>query len=515
MSDNLNPSGGTSVMKKSWSMRMLEALERAGNKLPDPVIIFIWLGAIILVLSAIGEALGWQAVNPATNETIRAVSLLNGPGIRKVVENVTRNLANFGPFTAIITIMIGVGIADGTGLLKTLMVKSVSRLPRWAVTTAIVFIGLNSNVASDTGFVALPPIAAIIFISMGRHPFIGIAAAFGSTAAGFNACLLPVSGDVIVAAMTEAAAAIIDPTIMVNPLVNYYIMAFSVIPLTIVMTLVVEKVIAPRFQDVSGINMQVGSITDITPEQNRGLRNAGIALALTLGVIFLGAIPGGPLRNEQGGLLPSALINASVFWMFLCFVIPGIVYGKTVGVIKKDTDGVKFAASGVVTVAGYVVLAFVAAQFLTWFAWSNLGVLMAINGAMFLQLIGLTGLPLAIGVTVLVAFINLFMGSQTAKWALVSTVLVPMLMLMDFHPTFTLAIYRIGDSVTNGLSPLFPYFPVLVGFLVHYDKKAGMGTAFSLMLPICIAAYIVFLGVLIPWFLLDLPLGPAGMIWMP
>ena len=203
-----------------------------------------------------------------------------------------------------------------------------------------------------------------------------------------------------------------------------------------------------------------------------------------------------------------------VFFMTVIFLVPGIVYGKTVGVIKKDSDVVKMAASGVASISGFLVLAFVASQFIAWFGWSKLGIFVAISGAEWLKGIGLSGIPLAIGVVFLCCIVNIFIGSQTAKWALVSSIFVPMLMLLDFNPAFTQVLYRIGDSVTNPISPLFTYFPLMVGFLRKYDKKAGMGTAFSLMVPYSITSLLVWLVLLVVWILLGLPLGPGGNIWL-
>lgn len=508
--------GNVNVKGMSRSSRWLTRLETVGNKLPDPAVLFIVMGMLILILSAIGGACGWQVVNPANGETVAVVSLLTADGIRKIVNSMLTNLSGFGPLPSVILIMMGLGVAEGTGMLKALLTKSVSRLPRSLVTVALIFIAISSNVASDSGFIVLPPLAALIFLSMDQHPFIGIAAVYGAVAAGFNACIFLCTGDVLVAGMTETAARIIDPTFTVNPAVNYYFMAFSCIPLALAGAWVTKKFVAPRYQDLSGIDRNGEKLEALSALELRGLRNAGIAALAVIAVIGLGILPGGVLRDaETGGLIPSPLINGMVFFMTVIFLIPGIVYGKTVGMIKRDTDAVKFAAAGVASISTFLVLAFVASQFIAWFGWSNLGIFVAISGAQGLQNIGLSGIPLAIGVVLLCCLVNIFIGSQTAKWALVSSIFVPMLMLLKFDPAYTQILYRIGDSVTNPISPLFTYFPLMVGFLKKYDKSAGMGTAFSLMLPYSITFLLIWIVMLVVWTLFGLPLGPGGGIWLP
>lgn len=502
--------------KGSRLVKALSRVERFGNKMPDPALLFVVFGVAILIISAITASLGLSVINPVSGETVKAVSLLNGEGIRKIIENILPNLANFAPLPSVICIMMGIGVAEGSGLLTALLNKTTSKLPRRLVLIVIIFIAINSNLASDSGFVVLPPIAAMIFLSMGKHPYIGIAAVFASVAAGFNANLFLCTGDVILAGMTESAAQIIDPNITINPAVNYYFMAASVIPLTLIGAWVTKKFIEPRFPTIEGIENHEERLTELTELEHKGLRRAGIAALVLIIIIGIGIIPSnGVLRDpETGGIITSSLITGMVFFMMLIFLIPGIIYGKTVGVIKKDADVVRLAAEGVSSVSGFIVLAFVASQFIAWFGWSNLGTIISIGGAEWLQNAGLTGIPLAIGIVILCMVLDIFMGSQTAKWALVSTIFVPMLMLVDFHPAYTQVLYRIGDSVANPISPLFTFFPLLVGYLKKYDKNAGMGTAISLMLPYTITFLITWLIMLIGWTLLNIPLGPGGFIWM-
>ena len=505
---------GEKAIKKKEPYGWLNRLEAVGNKLPDPAMLFIFMGVLILILSAIGASLGWKVINPSTGDEVAVVNLLNADGIRRIVTSMLSNLSSFGPLPSVLVIMMGMGVAEGTGLLKALLNKCTKKIPESMVTSVLIFIAISSNVASDSGFIVLPPLAALIFLSMGRHPYIGIAATYGAVAAGFNACIFLCTGDVLVAGMTETAARILDANFTVNPAVNYYFMAFSCIPLTLVGTWVTKKFVEPRYSSLEGIENAEASLEELSPAEHRGLRKAGVSALIVLAIYAVGLISGILRDAETGSIIPSPFITGMVFFMTVLFLVPGIVYGKEIGMIKKDSDAVKLAASGVSSVSGFVVLAFVAAQFISWFSWSNLGICLAISGADWLQSIGLVGIPLAIGVVILCCIINLFIGSQTAKWALISSIFVPMLMLMGFDPAFTQVLYRIGDSVTNPISPLFTYFPLMVGYLQKYDKKAGMGTAFTLMLPYTIAFLIVWLVMLVIWVLLGIPLGPGGGIWL-
>lgn len=492
----------------------LEKLERIGNKLPDPAVLFVVMGILILILSFIGGSLGWSVVNPATGETVKVVNLLSYSGIRDIINKMLTNLLGFSPIASVITIMIGIGVAEGTGMLKALLTISVSKLPRNIVILALIFIGINSNIASDSGFIILPPLAALIFISMGQHPFIGIAAVYAAVAAGFNASIFLCTGDVLLAGITETAAKIIDKNITINPAVNYYFMAISCFPLTLVGTFVTNKFIIPRYKDMSDVELGNERLNELTDLEIKGLKRAGIAFLILVAIIIIGILPNGVLRDPSGTIIPSPLINGTVFFVTILFLIPSIVYGKTVGNIKKDSDAVRMAANGISSISSFLVLAFVASQFISWFGWSNLGIFIAINGAEFLKSIGLTSIPLAVCVVLLCSIINIFMGSQVAKWALVSSVFVPMLMLLGFEPALTQVLYRIGDSVTNPISPLFQFFPIILSYLKKYNKDAGIGTAFTLMLPYSISFLITWIIMLVIWILLNIPLGPEGYIWM-
>ena len=468
----------------------LEKLERIGNKLPDPAVLFVVMGILILILSFIGGSLGWSVVNPATGETVKVVNLLSYSGIRDIINKMLTNLLGFSPIASVITIMIGIGVAEGTGMLKALLTISVSKLPRNIV------------------------ILALIFISMGQHPFIGIAAVYAAVAAGFHASIFLCTGDVLLAGITETAAKIIDKNITINPAVNYYFMAISCFPLTLVGTFVTNKFIIPRYKDMSDVELGNERLNELTDLEIKGLKRAGIAFLILVAIIIIGILPNGVLRDPSGTIIPSPLINGTVFFVTILFLIPSIVYGKTVGNIKKDSDAVRMAANGISSISSFLVLAFVASQFISWFGWSNLGIFIAINGAEFLKSIGLTSIPLAVCVVLLCSIINIFMGSQVAKWALVSSVFVPMLMLLGFEPALTQVLYRIGDSVTNPISPLFQFFPIILSYLKKYNKDAGIGTAFTLMLPYSISFLITWIIMLVIWILLNIPLGPEGYIWM-
>ncbi|MGI6035947.1 MAG: AbgT family transporter [Limnochordia bacterium] len=495
---------------------ILGQIERLGNRLPDPASIFIILAAAVLIFSQLGELFGWKVIHPGTGKEIMVLSLLNGDGFRKIIDTMMNNFAGFAPLPTVLCIMMGVGVAEGSGMIDALLRRTVTGLKPVMVTLAIVFLGINLNAASDAGFIILPPIAAMLLIALGRHPFIGIAAGYGAVAAGFNACILLSTIDVILAGTTETAARLVSPAMTVNPAVNWYFMMASVLPLTLVGVWVTEKLIAPRYSTFSlSEKHRSEGLKQLTDRERQGLKAAGVAFLICLGLLVIGIVPGGVLRNPQtGGLIPSSLITGMVFIMTILFMVPGIAYGRAVGKIKKDSDVVRLAAQGVAGMGGYIVLIFLASQFIAWFNWSNLGIFIAIKGADFLKGIGLVGIPLAVSFIIVACIINVFIGSATAKWALISSVFVPMFILLGFNPALTQVAYRIGDSITNAVSPLFPYFPILVGFLQKYDKEAGIGTAFSLMLPYSIVFFIVWMVLLIVWMLLGLPLGPGGPIML-
>ncbi|MGM0573468.1 MAG: AbgT family transporter [Bacteroidota bacterium] len=499
--------------------RILNKIEVVGNKLPQPVTLFAILIGIVLILSAIFGTLGVQAEHPSPDveEPIKAVNLLTADGIQKIMTNMVEVFASFPPLGLVLVVMLGIGVAERSGLIALALRVFVSKVPDRLITFSIVVAGMFSSVAADAGYVVLIPLGAAIFKGMGRHPIAGLAAAFAGVSGGFGANFVPTGLDPMIAAFTESAATIMDASYTVNPLSNYYLMAVSVPLIGLAGMWVTEKIIVPRLgkYDPSGEEEDDDDQNkEFTPLEKKGLNWAGVTVIAILVLIAAAVIPSnGVLRAEDGSLNP--FYNSIVPMMFILFFSAGLVFGLVAKTIKGDKDVAKMTSEAMGTMGGYIVLAFVAAHLVQFFIWSNLGSIMAITGAAGLQKIGFTGYPLLVAFILVSSFINLILGSASAKWAILAPIFVPMLMLMGFSPETTQAAYRIGDSYSNILTPLLPYFPLVIVFAQKYMKDIGIGTIISVMLPYALAFMIVRIPMFIAWLMLNIPLGIEGPIYYP
>jgi aminobenzoyl-glutamate transport protein len=501
------------LQKPGIMQRMLNKIEIVGNKLPQPVSLFAILIGIVLILSWIFGTLGVSAEHPspAITEPIRAVNLLNAEGIQKILTSMVQVFAKFPPLGLVLVVMLGIGVAERSGLISIALRVFVSKVPKSLITFSIVVAGMVSSVAADAGYVVLIPLGAAIFKGMGRHPLAGLAAAFAGVSGGFGANFLPTGLDPMMAAFTQSAATIMDAAYTVNPLSNYYMMAASVPLVGLAGTWVTEKIIVPRLGNYDGENDEVYS-NSFSAEEKKGLKWSGISVLIILGLIAWMTIPSnGVLRGEDGSMNP--FYNSIVPLMFILFFVAGLVYGIIAKTIKGDKDVSKMTAEAMGTMGGYIVLAFVAAHLVEFFIWSNLGSILAISGAAALQNIGFIGIPLLVAFILVSSGINLIIGSASAKWAILAPIFVPMLMLMGYSPETTQAAYRIGDSYSNILTPLLPYFPLVIVFAQKYVKNVGIGTIISVMLPYAIAFMIVRIPMFIAWILLNIPLGIEGPIY--
>ena len=389
------------------------------------------------------------------------------------------------------------------------MRKVVNATPKSLITYIVVLAGVMSNIASDAGYVILVPLGAMVFLSFGRHPIAGLAAAFAGVSGGFSANLLLSTTDPLLSGITTEAARILRPDYFVNPACNYYFMAGSTIVIMFIGTFITEKIIEPRLGEYKGdVKVETNDLTDI---EKKGLRWAGITILIFCVIIAFLTIPENSILRVDGKL-KDWTSHGLVPTLMMFFLFPGLVYGKVTGTIKNDKDAAKMMGSSLATMGGYLALAFAAAQFIAYFSYTHLGTYLAVRGADFLQAIGLTGLPLIILFVLVSAFINLFMGSASAKWAIMAPIFVPMLMRLGYSPEFTQLAYRIGDSSTNIITPLMTYFAMIVAFMQKYDKEAGMGTLISTMLPYSISFLIGWIIFMIIWFLIGLPIGVEGAI---
>ncbi len=498
--------------------RSLNFVERVGNKLPHPATLFALLAVIVVIISWIGHLTGAQAEHPVDGSIIEARNLLSGDGVRWMYTNLIKNFLDFPPLGYVLVVMIGIGVAEGSGLFTTMIRALVLGAPPRFITAAIVLAGIISHLASEAGYVILIPLGAMIFHALGRHPMAGLAAAFCGVSGGFGANFFIGSIDPVLAGISESAAQMIDPEMVVNPAVNYYFMFVSAFIVVLIGTWVTERIVEPRLGEYKG-DAEKLPIEKLTKKEKKGLRWAGIVLVITLiGLAFTIIPENGILRDpETGSVLHSPFFKGIIIAIVLMFFFPGLVYGFITGTIKNDKDVAKHLGKSMSTMGSYIVLVFFAAQFVYFFNYSNLGIIFAIKGAHTLQSIGLTGITLIVAFVLLSAFINMFMGSASAKWAIMAPVFIPMLMLIDppYHPGLTQAAFRIGDSVTNLITPMMSYFALIVTFAEKYDKKYGIGTIISTMLPYTVFLTIGWLLLLILWMLIGLPLGPDGPLYIP
>ncbi|MCA9283606.1 MAG: AbgT family transporter [Phycisphaerales bacterium] len=505
--------------------RLLDWVERIGNRLPDPVTLFAAGALSILVGSHVAAMVGWQA-SYVTRDGMREVaakSLLVGDGLRWVWTNAVENFTSFHPLGVVLVTMLGIGVAERSGLIGALLKRVVVITPTSLLAPSFVLVGIMSNMAADAGYVVLPPLAALIYAKVGRPPLAGMAAVFAGVAAGFSANLLPTSLDPLLQGLTQEAATILDRNYIVDVLCNYWFMIVSTIVLTAVGWFVTVRFVEPRFskadieEQVASMHRELGDEVDAdahvpTKAETRGLWWAAIVVAIGFaGLLALVLVPGGALGGSylKGGREVPTWPDVIVPAMFVLFLLPGIAYGIASGSIRSDRDVAQMMGKTMSTMGMYVVLAFFAGQFVAWFKESNLGTLIALAGVDLLKQFHLPPLLLIAGIILLVAVLNLFVGSASAKWALVSPVLVPLFMGLGIAPELTQAAYRVGDSATNAIAPLNPYLVVILVYMRQYLPKAGLGSLIALMLPYSIAFLIVWIVLLVGYVGLGVPLGPG------
>lgn len=505
--------------KKSRFLRALDGIERVGNRLPDPFILFCCFAAAVVLASWFFE--GASVVNPGNQKTVSVQSLLRIENLRRLFTDATKNFTGFPPLGAVLVVMMGVGLAEKSGLFAAGLRQMMSILPKSAVVPALVFAGVNSSIAADAGIVVLPPLGALLFISAGKHPLAGISAAFAGVSGGFSANLLITSLDPLLSGLTEAAARLIDPTYSVAPTCNWYFMFVSTFVLTAVGALVTTKIIEPRLgpwkpKESTAPNEDASPSDDqkTQAKERRGVLVALLVTALASGVIALLTFPEGALfQDEKGELKP--FFESIVPLLALLFVLAGVSYGVVVGSIKSHKDAVQMASDAMASMGGYILLAFAAAQFIAYFNWSNIGVIIAVKGAGLLKSLGLTGGPLLVGIVLISIILDLLVASASAKWAVLAPIFVPMLMLLGYSPEVAQAAYRVGDSVCNIMTPLMPYFPILVMLARKYAPEAGVGTILSLMLPYSLAFMVMWSVLLLVWFGFGIPFGPGAPLSYP
>lgn len=503
--------------KPSLTLRILNFIEEKGNKLPHPVTIFILFTLVVIVASHLlylnGASVQFEGVNNETGKieqlTVSAVSLLTADGIAHMFSSVVTNFTSFVALGPVLVAMLGVGVAEKTGYISALMTNTVTKAPRKLVTPIVVLMGVLSNAAASVGYVVLVPLGAIIFLGFKRHPLAGLSAAFAGVAGGYSANLFLGTNDPLLGGISTEAANILDPSYLVNATDNWFFMFVSTFLVVILGTLITDRVVEPKLGTYHSDEIDEKS-NGLSRQERKGLHVANGSVLLTIAVIALMIIPeNGPLRGEDGGFIQSPFMSSIIFIMMLIFLIPGIVYGIVTKTVKNDKDIAGLMTSSLETMAGFIVLIFFAAQFVALFNYTNLGTIIAVKGAGFLESIHLTGAPLLVAFIVITALINLFIAADSAKWAIMAPVFIPMFMQMGISPEVTQIAYRIGDSTTNIISPLMPFFPLVVAFAQRYGKENGVGTVISLMLPYSVIILISWTIFFVIWYVLGIPVGPG------
>lgn len=606
--------------RSGWFARFLIVVEWLGNLLPHPVTLFALFALGVVLLSGVAGYFEWQVADPRPEGTagrtedgiIRAVSLMNGDGFRRIIENLVTNFTGFVPLGTVLVALLGVGVAEKSGLLSAAIRLIILGAPKTFVTAALVFAGVVSNTASEMGYVVIVPMGAAIFYSLGRHPLAGLAAAFAGVSGGYSANILIGTVDPLLAGITQEAARMLDPAYEVHPAVNWYFMIASTFLITALGTFVTAKIVEPKLGAFDDSRAEKGveniiTIERLAPAERRALKWAALAagVMVALFVYFAGPhstveaevradsvrvtkvdkpgtrmltkaigwtqeelkveieltqrleqenaaaiaearrlgvaepprlktvtlfvptkqgtgeavnrallwIPGyGVLRNpDTGALLRSPFTSGVVAMIFMFFIVPGFVFGRVVGTMKNDRDIIDAMAGAMSSMGLYIVLVFFAAQFVKYFEWTNFGSILAVVGSDGIKAMGLDNPLVFIPFILMCCFVNLMLGSASAQWAVTAPIFVPMLMTVGYSPEVIQAAYRIGDSTTNIITPMMSYFGIIYAFACRYDRKLGIGTLISTMLPYSIVFLVGWTVLFYAWvFWLGWPVGPGA-----
>ncbi|NMP17071.1 AbgT family transporter [Thalassotalea sp. Y01] len=498
--------------KSGFMNRFLNSIEVVGNKIPDPTVLFFWALILVWVLSALLANVSFDLINPRTGEALVVQNQLTGDALASFMANMVPVFTSFAPLGIVLVAVLGVGVADSSGFITTGLKKMLAFTPAKLLTPMVILVAIVSHTAADAGYVLVIPLGGIIFHAAGRHPLAGIAAAFAGVSGGFSANFIPSGIDPLLAGFTQTSAQVLDAAYIVNPLANIFFTGLSSIPIVLAGWWVTEKLIEPRLASVK-LNDDVEEAQDLgafSEVEAKAFRWAGWAMILGCVLLALAIYPvDSPLRSPDGEITAfnAPLMKMIVPLIFVLFIIPGLIYGKMAGVFKDSNDVVKAMGKSMETMGAYIVMAFFCAQFLAAFGNSNIGTMLALYGAEGLKAMNLPGEATIVGMILLTAFVNLLVGSASAKWALIGPILVPMLMVVGISPELSQAAYRVGDSVSNIISPLMVYFPLVVVYCQRYVKSTGIGSLASMMMPYTIVMMVVWTIFLLVYWSIGIPLG--------
>lgn len=494
--------------------RFLNIVEKVGNRLPDPSILFFLMCLGLAVLTWIISFFPITVKHPGTGDTVAIKSILSSDGLSMILNDAVKNFSEFPALGLVLAVMLGIGVSEKTGYFDKLMIQVVHKAPKKIIIPVIILVGILGNAAGDAATIVLPPLTAMVFIKLGYHPIAGLAMAYASALGGFSANVMIGMSDALLYAFTEPAAKIVSDNVHVNVAMNWYFIAASIIVLLPAVYWVTMRFVIPRLgtYDTSNSDIKVDEEnTGLTPEENKAVFWANISFFAMIALLIILAIPQNSfLRNAKtGSLLNDApIINGVGLIILVLFLVPGLVYGIKMKVFHNSKDLGKMLADSMGSMGSFIVIVFFAAQLLAFLEWSNLGVIVAVKGASLLQ--GQNGIVLILGIILLSALINLLIGSASAKWGILAPIFIPMLMLIGFHPAFTQMLYRIGDSISNPITPMMPYLPLLLSYAQKYDNNMKLGSLLSSLMPYTIVLSIVWPLFMIIWYLLGWPLGPGG-----
>lgn len=496
----------------SLVQRMLNRVEVVGNKLPDPAALFILLLAIVWLLSWLLSGVSFDVVDPRNGQPLVINNQLSGEALTQFFSVMVTNFSHFHPVGVVLVAMLGIGVAEHSGFINAGLRALMAKTAPWLLTPMVILVGIVSHSAVDAGYVLVIPLGGVIFYAAGRHPLAGIAAAFAGVSGGFSANFVPSSLDPMLQGISQAGAQLLDPNVVLNPLNNYFFTTASALVITALGWFITDKVVEPKLQanKVDGDLSDLPTMEPLNSEESKALRWALVSIVAGIVVLFVSAYgTASPWRAEDGSLtaFSAPLMKSIVPLIFLLFLIPGLVYGLVIGKIKTSKDFVEGMSKAMSGMGYYLVIMFFISQFIYAFGQSNLGILLAVEGAAVLKSLALPGGVTIAGIIILTGFINLFVGSASAKWALLAPIFIPMLMQLGISPDLAQAAYRIGDSSTNIITPLMPYFPLVVVFCQRYVTNTGIGTLTAMMLPFSVSFLIIWTLFLILYWSLGFPLG--------
>ena len=517
----MNDSRSAEAAPRGFVEKALNWIEVAGNKLPDPAVLFVIALVITWILSALLAPVEFTDTNPRTGEPLRIVNQLAPEELTTFMTDMVNTFVTFAPLGVVLVALLGVGVAEHSGYINAGLKQMLQFTPAKLLTPMLTLVAIVSHTAADAGYVLVIPLGGVIFYAAGRHPLAGIAAAFAGVSGGFSANFIPSGIDPLLANFTQIGANVLDPDYIVNPLCNLLFTGLSSILVILVVWFITDRIIEPRLRgtEVDGDPDEMPKMETLGAKEKRALTISNLVVLVLFALLIVAALPAdSPLRNaDTGSLTRSApLMGMIVPLIFVLFLVPGVVYGYLSGTFSTHKDVIKGMSHAMETMGYYMVMAFCASLFTYAFGKSNLGALIAIKGAAGLEALALPGEVTLVGIIALSAIVNLLVGSASAKWALLAPIFVPILMGVGLSPELTQAAYRVGDTSTKIITPLMPYFPLIVVFCARYVKNTGIGTVVSLMLPYSVSLLILWTAFLVVYWLIGIPLGfEAGYVYPP